>query len=353
MKQTTRKHPPPPNPFRRGVQQQEMRQQELQDAREPAEPRTEVFDNIIQAASTVVGETVIRALTPKRADPVPLPPIQEQGSVLSKMDTPVREWALGEGPSTDFVQTVAEVHGVERAITLEIRSPSSSDSWVVTPTHLGVGDTPTQTPLGTPAGTPSRRRRTPTPSPRLLRGMQLDEEGGIPMDASGILPPYLQGRSPAAEEELAALPGDRPEEGEEAENPQDSSDQETEEDTSAKESTAGSPRVPRAQKRKSASARMTITTETVEVGESSDLGEPVFKDRRRDIVKGKDIGNRAARKAAAASSIQEQLGEVFQEKPKTFSTSLYKEFRKEQAKLRRDAHNPQFGGRGRGKTGSK
>ena len=173
------------------------------------------------------------------------------------------------------------------------------------------------------------------------------------MDASGILPPYLQGRSPVVEEELSAPPASRPEEGEEAENPQDSSDQETEEDTSAKESTAGSPRVPRAQKRKSASARMTITTETVEVGEPSDSGEPVFKDRRKDIIKGKDIGNRAARKAAAAPSIQEQLGEVFETKPKTFGTSLYNQFRKEQAKLRWDAHNPRFGGRGRGKTGSK
>ena len=353
MKQTTRKHPPPLNPFRRNTQQQAKRQKELQDACQSAESTTETFDDIIRTASTSVEETVIRAPTPKRADSVPLPPIQEEESVLDKMDSPVREWALGEEPATGVVQTVADVHGLERAITPEIRSPSSSDSWVGTPIHLGVGDTPTQTPQGTPVGTPSRRRRTPTPSPRILRGMQLDEEGGIPMEASGILPPYLQGRSPVVEEELTAPPTSRPEEEEEAENPQDSSDQETEEDTSAKESTAGSPRVPRAQKRKSASARMTVTTETVEIRESSDLGEPVFKNRRKDIVKGKDIGNRAARKAAAASSIQEQLGEVFQEKPKTFNTSLYKEFRKEQAQLRRDAQNPQFGGRGRGKTGSK
>ena len=44
---------------------------------------------------------------------------------------------------------------------------------------------------------------------------------------------------------------------------------------------------------------------------------------------------------------------MFEKKPKTFGTSLYNEFRKEQAKLRKDAHNPRFGGRGRGKTGSK
>ena len=271
----------------------------------------EVFDNVIQAASTVLEGTVIRAPTPKRVETVTLPPIQEEGSVLDQMDTPVREWALSDRPPTDVVQTVAKVHGIERAISPEIRSPSSSDSWVGTPTHLGVGDTPTQTPLNTPVSTPSRSRRTPIPSPQVLRGLQLDEAGGIPMDASGILPPYMQGRSPAVEEELSVLPGDRPEEGEEAEQTENSPDEETGGDTSAKESTAGSPRVPKARKRKSASARMTVTSETVEIGEPSDSGEPVFKDRRKDIIKGKDIGNRAQR-AVAPPSIQEQLGKVFE-----------------------------------------
>ena len=101
-------------------------------------------------------------------------------------------------------------------------------------------------------------------------------------------------------------------EGEEVENLEDSPDDETEGDTSAKESTASSLRLPRTQKRRSASARMTITSETVEVGEPSDSGEPVFKSRRQYIIRGKDIGNRAARRAAEAPSIQEQLGEVFE-----------------------------------------
>ena len=190
------------------MQQRAKRQQELGDASKSAEPVIEVFDTVIQDASTVIGGTVIRAPTPKLAETVPLPPIQEEGSVLDKMDTPVREWALSDRPPPDLVETVAEVHGVERAITPEIRSPSSSDSWVGTPTHIGVGDTPTQTSVGTPISTPSRRRRTPTPSPRVLRGLQLDKTGGIPMDASGILPPYMMGRSPAAEQELSAPSGD-------------------------------------------------------------------------------------------------------------------------------------------------
>ena len=177
------------------------------------------------------------------------------------------------------------------------------------------------------------------------------------MDVSGILPTYMQGRSPAVEEEPSEQqpvpPGDRPDEGKEAEDPTESPPEGTEEDTSAKESTAGSPRVPRTQKHKSASARMTVTSETVEVGEPSSSREPVFKSHRQDIIRGKDIGNRAARKAAREPTIQEQLGQVFQPKPNTFSTSMYNQFRKEQAKLRKDAQDPNFGGRGRGKTGSK
>ena len=161
----------------------------------------------------MVESSVIRAPTPKKTITASLPPIEEEGNVLDKMDTPVCEWVLSDNPPPDTVQTVAEVHNIERAITPEIRSPCSSDSWVGTPLHPGVGDTPTQTPVGTPVSTPSRRRRTPTPSPRILRGMQLDEEGGIPMDVSRILPPDMQGCSPAVEEELSAPPGDRPDGG--------------------------------------------------------------------------------------------------------------------------------------------
>ena len=64
-----------------------MRQQELQDACGPAGLVTEAFDNVIQAASTVVESTVIRAPTPKRAATTSLPPIEEGGNVLDKMDT--------------------------------------------------------------------------------------------------------------------------------------------------------------------------------------------------------------------------------------------------------------------------
>ena len=166
LKQMARRYHPPLNPFQRGLQQRERRQQELREASGPVGLVTEVFDSVIQSATAVVDSTVIRAPTPKKIGTAPLPPIQEEENVLDKMDTPVHDWVLSDDPPPETVHVVAEVHPQERAITPEICSPCSTDIWVGTPTHPGVGDTPTQTPTGTPSSTPSRRRRTPTPSPR-------------------------------------------------------------------------------------------------------------------------------------------------------------------------------------------
>ena len=110
---------------------------------------------------------------------------------------------------------------------------------------------------------------------------------------------------------------------------------------------------------------MTVSSETIQLE-----GEPVFKARWKDILKGKDIGNQArkgkskthrSRPSAAAGSskaleqaetIEETLGEVFTE-PLTHKTSLYKQFHEEQKALRHDAHNPNYGGKGIGKGGRK
>ena len=107
---------------------------------------------------------------------------------------------------------------------------------------------------------------------------------------------------------------------------------------------------------------MTVSSKTIEPE-----GEPVFKARRKDILKGKDIGNQARRgrsktresrpSAAAGSSkaleggetIEETLGEVFAE-PLTHKMSLFWE---EQKALRCDALNPNYGGKGIGKGGCK
>ena len=141
----------------------------------------------------------------------------------------------------------------------------------------------------------------------------------------------------------------------------------TEAETSAKESTGGSPRVPKQRTRRTSSERtaMTVSSKTIELE-----GEPVFKARRKDILKGKDIGNQAWRgrsktresrpSAAAGSSraleggetIEETLEEVFAE-PLTHKMSLYKQFWEEQKNLRRDALNSKYGGKGIGKGGRK
>ena len=61
---------------------------------------------------------------------------------------------------------------------------------------------------------------------------------------------------------------------------------------------------------------------------------------------------------SAPISIQEHLSTVFTGGPKeegtskaTFATSMYKHFKEEQKHLRKDAANPSYGGKGRGKRG--
>ena len=122
----------------------------------------------------------------------------------------------------------------------------------------------------------------------------------------------------------------------------------------------------RSSERSAECGKMTVTAETIEEGEGT--GEPVFQAKRKDIVKGKDIGNRAshAKKKKATEtvqekpvSIQEQLSTVFSGGPKeasrsktTFATSMYKRFKEEQKQLQKDAVDPSYGGKGRGKGGA-
>ena len=194
-------------------------------------------------------------------------------------------------------------------------------------------------------------------SSSVARGISLDE-GGLPMEQSGLVETYMGGRPPVQEGDMEFT--------EETPSGQD---------TSAKESVGNSPRVAlRTKKHKRSSERsaerdvMTVTAETVEEGEVT--GDPVFQSKRKDIVKGKDIGNHARRGrkkakstktqevSAAPVSIQEQLSTVFTGGPKEggesqamFATSMYKCFKEEQKQLRKDAANPSYGGKGRGKGG--
>ena len=51
-------------------------------------------------------------------------------------------------------------------------------------------------------------------------------------------------------------------------------------------------------------------------------------------------------------TIEEMLDEVFTAPAVTHKASLYKQFRKEQAALCRDARDPNYGGKGWGKGGA-
>ena len=138
---------------------------------------------------------------------------------------------------------------------------------------------------------------------------------------------------------------------------------EEEPETSAKESTGGSPRIPKTCKHRSSSERtkMTVSAETV-------VGDPVFETKRKDIIRSKDIGNRASRacrQPTATVTTAQELMDVTEQpaaasvtvtegaRPGTFATSLYGQLHEEQKRLRRDAQNPQYGGKGRGKAGSR
>ena len=392
-----RKFVPPPNKFRRGrISNPFQRQQARLRARAPGDDqyqqwlreslqrhKTEndistIIDRVASESVNVMAvQTVVRTPTQGLAGPPLLreiaeePEPQPEDNVFNRMDTPVRDWFLEpvvQGESTQTSQTVgtqlveAQVHqGGGRPVTPTIRSPTSENSWPNTPQH-----TPVRPMVGsTPTGTPKRSRdMLPVRSPRVLRGLNL-EEGGIPMDQSGLLETHMMGRSPAHfnedPEELRSrhsststvvlpITGDPIHAVEEPE-------------SSAKESTGGSPRVPKVRKRRSSSerARMTVSAETVE-------GDPVFQTKRKDIVKGKDIGNRAtrARRKPTATVTSEGgsteqpvrtpttvTGEVPPVPSKTFATSLYGQLHEEQKRLRRDARDPQYGGRGRGKAGSR
>ena len=70
-------------------------------------------------------------------------------AVFSQLDTPVREWVLGQDIPAQM-QVQAQVHQSPRPVTPTIQSPRAGESWspVSTPDR--------STPIGTPRGTPVR-----------------------------------------------------------------------------------------------------------------------------------------------------------------------------------------------------
>ena len=221
--------------------------------------------------------------------------VKRTARVFSQMDTPVRDWCLEQdlpkqqGSKGTQVQTIqVEVHQGTRPITPTMRSPIAWEGW----SPISTLNRPSIT--GTPKSTPGRRPRVGGSPGVPQHGIPIDS-GALPMEHSGLLETYMHGVSPAN------LPELEPEEGFSQEEPERAVISETlpeiqevvdseDEDTSAKESTGGSPRVPKSRKRKTSSDRIIVTSETIE-----SEGTPVFKAHRKAIVKGKDIGNRAAK----------------------------------------------------------
>ena len=315
------------------------------ERRETEKLVTGILEQIVNDAVDIAQlHTVVRTPT------VPVAPPTEPINVFKQMDMPVRDWCME--PIHQAVE--AQIH--KRPITPDIQSPRSEDSWPGmpkgTPSRPKVGGTPSTTPSRPLYAVPTRA----TVSPNISRGISLDE-GGIPMEQAGLIETYMGGR-PHIQKDEAEYTEVAP----------------SGQETSAKESVGDSPRVAlRGRKRKRSSERnaerekMVITTETLEEGEGT--GEPVFQAKRKDIVKGKDIGNRASRakkKKKATETvqerpvkIQEQSSTVFTGGPKeesgsktTFATSMYKHFKEEQKQLRKDAADPSCSGKGRGKGGA-
>ena len=381
MQYTVRKYQAPPNPFQRGRSIVNPFRRHSQPVYEPHLEKVweESLDKkqVELMCKGILDDIVSEAMHEAEG---------RTKSLFSQLDTPVREWVLGQDIPAQM-QVQVQVQQSPRPVTPTIRSPKAGESWSL------VSTLDRSTLIGTPSGTPVRgpgvghsplspRAR---PSPKTpVRGITIDVYGGILEEQSGLIPTYLN-RTPVQdlqteEEQREDIPEVmavsesvpplhrtvseetiilNPEEEEAAHESSES----TKADTSAKESTSGSPRVPKQRKRKSSSERsvMTITSENVE-----EEGEPVFKTWRRDILQGKDIGNRAqkskGRKVTAATGFSEQLeqagtiedtlNEVFVA-PLTQKTSLYKQYHEEQKALRRDALNPKYGGKGRGKGGRK
>ena len=314
---------------------------------------TGILEQIVNNAVDIAQlKTVVR--TPS----VPPAPPQEPTNIFQQMDTPVCDWCmepLVQAQAMNIQSVEAQVHN--RPITPDIRSPRSEDSWPSTPrgtpSRLHVGGTPSSTPSRPQEAVPTRLMV----SPSVAQGISLDE-GGLPMDQSGLMETYMGGRPRMQEGDTEVT--------EEAPSGQD---------TSAKESIGDSTMVALRTKKHKLSLEwsaergiMIVTAETMEEGEVT--GDPVFQSKCKDIVKGKNIGNRAGhgRKKTkttktqdvevAPISIQEHLSTVFTGGPKegggsqtTFTTSMYKHFKEEQKQLRKDAANPSYGGKGRGKGG--
>ena len=151
---------------------------------------TGILEQIVNDAVDIAQlKTVVR--TPS----VPPAPVQEPVNVFQQMDTPVRDWCMEPILQAQAMNVEAQVHS--RLITPDMRSPHSEDSWLGTPkgtpNRPRVGGTPTSTPSRPRESVPTR----PMVSPSVARSISLDE-GGLPMEQSGLVETYMGGETSCA-----------------------------------------------------------------------------------------------------------------------------------------------------------
>ena len=127
---------------------------------------------------------------------------KKTAQVFAQLDTPVRDWVLGQNAPSQL-QVQVQVHQSPRPVTPTIHSP-----------HAGEGWSPVSTPdcsisSGTPRGTPVRGPSVGSSPKTPVRGIPIDVYGGIPKEQSGLIQTYMT-RTPIhdiqAEEEREEVP---------------------------------------------------------------------------------------------------------------------------------------------------
>ena len=114
-------------------------------------------------------------------------------SLFSQLDTPVREWVLGQDIPAQM-QVQVQVHQSPRPVTPTIRSPKAGESWspVSTPDRSTLVGTPSGTPVRGPSVGHSALSPRTCPGPKTpVRGIPIDVYDGIPEEQSGLIPTYL------------------------------------------------------------------------------------------------------------------------------------------------------------------
>ena len=109
---------------------------------------------------------------------------RKMAQVFAQLDTPVRDWVLGQDVPPQL-QVPVQVHQSPRPVTPTIRSPHAGEGW----SPVSTPDRPT--PIGTPRGTPVRGPSVGSSPKTPVQGIPIDVYGGIPKEQSGLIQTYM------------------------------------------------------------------------------------------------------------------------------------------------------------------